>query len=205
MGKPIYLWRKLTLAQREKLMVWRKQQGLPWHRPPHRASEHTRYHITAACYDHLAHIGHTAERLADFCHLLSTTLQVEAALIHAWCVLPNHYHVLIETRKILNVLDALGKMHGQTSYEWNGEEQRRKRQVWCGASERYMRNEAHFWATMNYIHHNPVRHGYVDNWQEWPFSSAEQYLSEMGREVAERIWKQYPILDYGKGWDDAEL
>jgi len=24
-----------------------------------------------------------------------------------------------------------------------------------------MRNDAHFWATMNYVHHNPVPHGYV--------------------------------------------
>src|SRR5437588_488143 len=78
-------------------------------------------------------------------------------------------------------------------------------QVWCGAAERYMRNDAHFWATMNYVHNNPVHHGYVERWQDWPFSSAQEYLAEMGREFAEKTWREYPILDYGEGWDDAIL
>lgn len=205
MEKATYVWRKLTIKQREDLMAWRKKQGLPWHRPPHRASEKSRYHVTAACYEHAAHIGHTRQRIQEFCSTLLETCASQAALVHAWCVLPNHYHALIETRKILALLTELGRMHGQTSFAWNGEERRRGRQVWCGAVERYIRNDAHFWATMNYIHHNPVRHGYVTQWPEWPFSSAHQYLAEVGEDFARQMWRQYPILDYGKGWDDPEL
>jgi putative transposase len=52
MSKPTYLWRKLTPKQRENLMAWRRRQGLPWHRPTHRASEKTRYRVTAACFEH---------------------------------------------------------------------------------------------------------------------------------------------------------
>ncbi len=66
MSKPTYLWRKLTPKQREELMAWRKQRGLPWHRPPHRASEKTRYHITAACFEHRRYIGHSADRIQAF-------------------------------------------------------------------------------------------------------------------------------------------
>ena len=68
-----------------------------------------------------------------------------------------------------------------------------------------MRSDRHFWATLNYVHHNPVHHGYVEHWQDWPFSSAPEYLAEMGRAEAERLWLEYPVLDYGKGWDDAEF
>jgi putative transposase len=68
-----------------------------------------------------------------------------------------------------------------------------------------MRNDAHFWATMNYVHHNPVRHGYVERWQDWPFSSALEYLQRVGPQQAARIWQTYPLLDYGEGWDDPEL
>ena len=127
------------------------------------------------------------------------------AQVHAWCVLPNHYHALIETRDMLGVLADLGKLHGRLSFLWNGEEAARGRQVWCGVSERYMRNDGHFWATMNYVHNNPVHHGYVAKWQDWPFSSATEYLAESGRPFVEEIWRKYPVLDYGKGWDDAEL
>jgi len=30
-------------------------------------------------------------------------------------------------------------------------------------------------------------------------------LSEMGREFAERTWRDYPVLGYGDKWDVAEL
>ena len=205
MSRPTYLWRKLTPNQRDELMAWRKQQGLPWHRPPHRASEKTRYHVTAACFEHAPFIGHNRERMETFCGTLLGVFHNRHALIHAWCVLPNHYHALIETTEILAVLADLGRMHGRLSFEWNGAEKTRGRQVWCGAAERYMRNDAHFWATVNYVHNNPVHHRYVAHWQDWPYSTASEYLAEIGREEAARLWKAYPLLDYGKGWDEAEL
>jgi putative transposase len=140
-----------------------------------------------------------------FCQAFLDVLAGQEVLIHAWAVMPNHYHALIQTSAILGVLADLGRMHGRISFVWNGEERCRGRQVWCGATERYMRNDAHFWATMNYVHHNPVHHGYVVRWQDWPFSSAAEYLGQLGKTEAERIWKEYPLLDYGKGWDDADL
>jgi putative transposase len=205
MSAPTYIWRKLTPKQREDLLGWRKQQGLPWHRPPHRADPSTQYHITAACYEHRPYIGHGRERMESFSATLLGVFTARKAQIHAWCVLPNHYHALIETAVVLDVLADVGRMHGRLSFQWNGEEQTRGRQVWCGAAERFMRNEGHFWATLNYVHNNPVHHGYVQCWQDWPYSSANEYLTQMGREEAARIWKEFPILDYGKGWDDAKL
>ncbi len=68
-----------------------------------------------------------------------------------------------------------------------------------------MRSERHFWATLNYVHNNPVRHGYVERCQDWPFSSAREFLEQMGRKEAERIWREYPVLNYGEGWDDPDL
>jgi putative transposase len=97
---------------------------------------------------------------------------------------------------------TLGKVHGTTSFRWNGEENQRGRKIWHSVSDRGMRNADHFWSTVNYIHHNPVKHGYVDQWTEWPFSSAGDFLDEIGRDQAVQLWKQYPLLDYGKGWDD---
>ena len=143
--------------------------------------------------------------MQSFCESLIDVFKVRQALVHAWCVLPNHYHALVEANDILDVLSGLGRMHGRLSFLWNGEEQVRGRQVWCGAAERYMRNDAHFWATLNYVHHNPVHHGYVERWQDWPFSSVPEFLAQVDRETAEKTWHDYPIRDYGKGWDDAEL
>lgn len=54
---------------------------------------------------------------------------------------------------------------------------------------------------MNYVHHNPVKHRLVERWQDWPWSSAVEVLEHIGEEEARRIWKRYPICDYGKDWD----
>ena len=62
----------------------------------------------------------------------------------------------------------------------------------------------HKWAVVNYIHNNPVHHGYVARWQDWPFSSAVAFLDEVGYPRAQRIWVDYPVLDMGKDWDDPE-
>lgn len=120
----------------------------------------------------------------------------------AWCVLPNHYHVLVRCTDVKNTCRTLGKLHGSTSFRWNGDENTRGRKVWHSLTDRAMRNGDHFWSTVNYIHHNPVKHGYADRWENWPFSSAADYLEEMGRDAAAEIWKRFPVLDYGKDWDD---
>ncbi len=187
-------------------MGWRRENHRPWHRPPHRGADiPLSFHLTAACYEHAPFIGHSPERMAVMCSELLAVFDANNCRVHAWCVLPNHYHSLITTDRIRMVLGGLGRMHGRLSFSWNGEEVARGRQVWCGAVEREMRGERHFWATMNYVHHNPVRHHYALRWQDWPYSSAADFLENMPREEAELIWREYPLLDYGAGWDDPEM
>ena len=201
----MYEWRKMTHAQRQALLAWRKHQRLPWHRPPHDHSGEGAYHISAACYEHASIIGRSPQRLAGFEQALLAMLKPLTEQSCAWCVLPNHYHVLLDTRDIGVVVAAIGRCHGRTSYQWNGEDGSRGRQVWHGHVERQIRSERHFWATMNYVHNNPVHHGYVSRWQDWPFSSASQFLEDVGPDEARRMWEEYPVLDYGKGWDDPNL
>jgi len=64
-----------------------------------------------------------------------------------------------------------------------------------------MKSPRHFFATLNYVHNNPVHHSYVDHWQDWPWSSAREFIEQLGRERVAQIWKDYPTLDYGKEWD----
>jgi putative transposase len=206
MSAPRYLWRRLTPKQREELLSWRKKNDRPWHSPPHRPNYgHLHFLVSAACYEHANHIGFTPQRLDSFSAALLNVFQQHVARTVAWCVLPNHYHALVEAPNILNLLDELGHLHGRTSHAWNGEERTRGRQVFHRSSERFMRSDRHFFATVNYVHHNPVHHGYVRLWTDWPWSSAAEYLEQMGRAEAKRTWKEYPIRDYGKKWDDAGI
>ena len=201
----MYLWRKLTENQRGELMAYRHRQELPWHSPPHRTGDKLNYLLTAACFEHHLIIGKDPGRMAAFSATLLGTLTPRSRRIVAWCVLPNHYHALVETPDVIALLREIGRMHGRTSFTWNGEDAQRGRKAWFNCVETSMKSERHFWATLNYVHHNPVHHGYVARWQDWPFSSARDYLAATGEERAAEVWREYPLLDYGKDWDPKEM
>jgi len=198
----MYDWRSMSQRERKEAMACRKAEQRPWHAPPHYAGEGA-YHVSAACYEHSPVIGASPERMADFERELLDALQGASNEVYAWCVLPNHYHVLVDTPEFKAVSAAIGQLHGRLSFLWNGQDKSRGRKVWHRSTDRRIRSERHFWVTMNYVHHNPVHHGYVKRWEDWPFSSARDFLQATGRAEAIRLWKAYPILDYGKGWDDA--
>lgn len=199
-----YHWRRLSEEQRKEVLEYRLRHKRPWRRPPHFDQGNTHYHLTGACYEHREWIGYSLRRMANFCDDLLDVIQnhLDSQIPAAWCVLPNHYHLLVKTADLKSLVTALSRLHGGTSFRWNREENCRGRRVWHGVSDRAMRSDSHFWATVNYRHHNPVKHGYVTRWDEWRFSSATAYLNEVGREEAVKIWNNFPILDYGKGWDD---
>ena len=199
----MYNWRRMNDEEREETLARRKAWARPWHSPPHRVSAvGDGYLLTAACYEHRPCIGTSAERLAAFERELLETLEPVSTAIQCWVVLPNHYHTLLRTADVLAVLKAIGRLHGRTSFTWNTEDDTRGRHVWHSAAETAMKSERHWHATINYIHHNPVKHGYVPRWQDWPFSSAAAFLQQIGRDEAEALWKEYPIGEYGRGWDD---
>jgi putative transposase len=163
------------------------------------------YLITAACFEHHHYIGHTPERMTSFEAELVEITQHNCQQLFAWVVLPNHYHQLVHTSNIQALLKTLGQLHGRSSYHWNLEEGSRGRQVWYRVAETAIKSERHFYATFNYVLHNAVRHGYVERWQDWPYSNAAQYLETVGREAAMQRWHEYPLLDYGKDWDPPEM
>ena len=203
--RPMYSWRRMTPEQRKAVLEERKRHPRPWHGPPHYVGESGLYLLSAACYEHRPVIGVSPQRMAEFELELLKTVDELTRVIVVWTLLPNHYHVLVDTFDLDALLKALGQLHGRTSFRWNGEDCRRGRQVWHRAAETAMKSERHFWATVNYVLHNPVRHGYVERWQDWPYSNAAEYLEKVGREETERRWREYPILDYGRDWDPPEL
>lgn len=198
----MYDWRKMTAQERQQALELRRARKLPWHSPPHLDFEGShQYLISASCYEHACIIGHSHKRMTECEREVINVCHTFCLSLYAWCILPNHYHVLVKTDQIRDLRLALGHFHGCSSFRWNTEDNSRGRKVWHNCFERPIRSQRHFWATMNYIHHNPVHHGYVEHWQDWPWSSAVQFLDSVGKTRALELWQRYPILDYGKNWD----
>ncbi len=199
-----YNWRELTTEQRTEILLLRQNSGQPWHGPPH-GLERQWYHVSAACFEHHPVAGKTPRRLQELERELVATLAHSCEKVSAWCVLPNHYHFLVQCRDLQTCRSALGKLHGVLSRQWNVEDDTPGRKCWYRCLPKSIKNTAHRWATMNYIHHNPVHHGYVGLWQDWPFGSAARFLAEMGHDEAAKFWRQYPILNMGDKWDPPDL
>jgi putative transposase len=194
----MYRWRTWTPEQHAIVLSERFERSHPSHSPAHIESECTSYYmITAACFEHKSVIA-TSDSLTEL-------LYDHCSSVFAWVVLPNHYHILVNEPRLKSLFGEIGQLHGRNSFQWNGEENRRGRQVWCKVAETVMKSEGHLYATINYILNNPVHHGYCQKWTDWPFSSVHEYLNEVGREVAMKRWQAYPLFEYGQKWDPPEL
>jgi REP element-mobilizing transposase RayT len=90
----------------------------------------------------------------------------------AWCVMPNHVHVLIETWVGYPLDKVLFSWKSFTAQEANKLLQRSGTFWGREYYDRFMRDERHFAQTVVYIEQNPVKAGLVKTAEDWPFSSA---------------------------------
>lgn len=106
---------------------------------------------------------------------------VEDALLHqdglryrllAWCVMPNHVHVLIQTITGWPLGDIVQSWKSFTAHAIN-KRLARNGKVWMeDYFDRYIRDDAHYAAVVVYIHANPVKAGLAAEAARWPLSSA---------------------------------
>jgi len=126
---------------------------------------------------------------------------VQDALLHfdgvryqllAWVVMPNHVHTLIEPLNpwgLAKIVQSWKSYTGRWIREhWQelsvaksaglelGAPRVWQREYW----DRFIRDERHYQATIEYIHNNPVKAGLVPRAEDWPWSSAKGY-SESAR------------------------
>ena len=200
----MYQWRQLTAEERFEILGSRARRGWPAHAPPRWRVDRGCFHLTAACYEHAAIIGADSGRMDEFTRLLLETCATAGTTLHAWCVLPNHYHLVADVMHLQLLTRTVGRLHGRCAFQWNRADATPGRTTFHGLADRALRSEAHFWATLNYVHHNPVRHGYVSEPAAWPWSSLHEFTRHVGSAEARRIWSSYPVLDYGKLWDPPE-
>lgn len=196
----MYDYRKMTPEEQQQVIRERRERGFPWHVPPHFPGVSGEYLISAACFEHQPVFADPT----DLSWLLDQTLNAldEVKLpCCAWVFLPNHYHVLLRTEDMAIVSEVLRLLHSRVATEINGRHRKRGRRVWYRFSDRFIRSERHRWATVNYIQYNPVKHGYVDRMTAWPWSSIHDYVEQHGKDYVLKTWRDFPIGEYGKGWD----
>ena len=134
----------------------------------------------------------TNEHLMIWRNIFLAALDELRIALCAWVILPNHYHILVQPGYGMSIAKLTNLLHGRTSFQLNALDQSRGRKVWYSYWDVCMRTEYDFWARFNYIHYNPVKHGYVDAPEDWEFSSYRFYLKEQGRNWLWNCLQRYP-------------
>lgn len=197
----MYDYRKMSPEERTAVVAERRSRGYPLHKPPHLEQGDGWYLISAATYEHVPHFTVANELTALTRRLLESFAEAELPCA-GWVVLPNHYHALIQSDSVAKIGRAIGPVHGRSSRYANRRDEKPGRQVWFNFSDRKIRSERHYWATLHYIVRNPVKHGYVENADEWAWSCIHELLVTHGPEWLETLVSAYPLGEYGDKWDD---
>ena len=175
-----------------------------YHNPPHLYTDNTAYIITASTMNKQKYLNDDAKKQILQTIILKSVEELGFA-IFAWVILDNHYHILIRVAhgKVLGRL--LNRINGRSSYEINKLEKKRGRKIWYSYWDTCIRDESDFYRRFNYIHNNPVKHGYIDKPNRLPsykHSSYPYYIRVKGEDWCNDVFRRYPIIDFTARYDD---
>ena len=146
---------------------------------------------------------------ALYLSLLRHSCRRSGTAIWAWCLMPNHVHLILVPDKADGLRRALAPTHARYAAEIN------RREGACGHfwQERFRSapmEEAHLHICLRYVELNPVRAGLAERPEDWRWSSARGHLGLVADPLVdpaparERIddWRRF--LDSGLGEEERE-
>ena len=171
---------------------------MPDHHPPHIYADDTWYMITASTQKHTPFLKSEYAKTLVRDKLHELVLAFDISFL-AWVILDDHYHLLLKPQLGRVLPRFIGQLHGSTSRQINLHDSISGRKIWHNYWDTCINTEINLWTRFNYIHQNPVKHGYVAKLEDWPFSSYRFYLKEKRVAWLEDCWRRYPVIDYLEG------
>jgi putative transposase len=131
--------------------------------------------------------------------------------IWAYCLMPNHVHLILVPATADGLCRSIGETHRRYTRRVNFRESWRGH-LWQGRFASYVMDEPYLMAAARYVERNPVKAGLVERAEDWPWSSAAAHAAGRGDAVAEGAW----LAERTAGWictwgeylrepDDAEV
>lgn len=164
------------------------------HRPFHIFLDDQIYFLTVTCYKKQFLFKNKEKVISQ---TIFQTIQEFKYHLYAWVILLNHLHLLFKMDKSFKRFITI--LNGRIAYQINQLDNLRGRKVIYQYWDYCIRSEADFYKHFNYIHHNPVKHGYVKNQKEvlnYPFSSYKHWSIKKSREWLDSCYESYPIIDF---------
>ncbi len=164
------------------------------HNPPHLFRSEAKYFITASTYlrKHFLNSDSAKERL-----LLSIQkgFTENGWLLEDWVILNNHYHLMADSQdNVLSLSSIMRDIHKFTAL-WmkkNITGLDKEKRIWYNYWDTCITYEKSYFARLNYIWHNPTKHGYVEDEADWKFGSYYTRIKNE-RDLLIEIGKRYPF------------
>ncbi len=154
--------------------------------------------ITGACYFFTVNLQNRksnllTENIVNLRYAFQKTMLHYPFNIEAVVVLPDHLHILMSLPEkdrdySLRWSSIKGIFSKQipASEVASGRKSKRERGIWQKRFwEHLIRDETNFEHHVNYIHYNPVKHGYVANPVDWQYSSIHRFIQ---KDILPRDW-----------------
>ena len=129
--------------------------------------------------------------------------------VWAWCLMPNHVHLVLVPANEDGLRATLAPAHRRYSWEINQREGWRG-YLWQGRFASVPMDEGHVHACLRYVELNPVRARLSERPEDWRWSSARAHLGLAGDPLtdlaagAARVEDWRSFLDAGLGDEEAE-
>lgn len=117
--------------------------------------------------------------------------------IWAYCLMPNHVHLILQPTTSASLARAVGEAHRRYTLLVNHRE-RWTGYLWQGRFASFPMDEAHLLRAARYILLNPVRAGLAERPEDWPHSSVQAHL----RGRSDGIVAVEPLGSRVKDWGD---
>ena len=171
------------------------------HNPPHLFKESSKYFITGATYQHKRYLK-TSEAKDHLLHSIKKGFTAKNWTLEDWVILDNHYHLMVQAGKGEALLPEIMRgIHRFTAVWLNKYDNEQKRKVWYNYWDSCITYEISYFARLNYIWYNPVKHGYCQNAEDYVYGSFH-YRYQKEREYLDALKLQYPwdkvnVFDFG--------
>jgi putative transposase len=165
--------------------------------PPHWFVSDAIYMVTGATLYKEPFLDSDAKR-ANFCETLLERAIVLGWSMKAWAVMPNHYHFVAQSpENAISLKSLIQGIHSINAKFVNQIDETPGRRVWYNYWDTCIRTEQSYYARMNYVILNPVKHGLVQNPEGYPFSSYRYFL--------ENTEPEFQILVFAQSFADEKI
>jgi REP element-mobilizing transposase RayT len=175
------------------------------------------YHVTARGHERSSIFRNDADR-KKFLELLGSIGRDEKWLIHAYCLMTNHYHLLVET-PLGSLSRGMRSLNGRYT-QWFNWKHRRSGHLFEGRFRSVLvQKETHLLELCRYVVLNPVRAGLVRRPGDWRWSNyqataagkrsdwpeVDWTLAQFGsdRDLARQEYRRFVAV--GKGQADEKI